>query len=425
MRECPVPNVQAFILVGGRGDRLGVITKHRAKAAVPFGGRYRIIDFTLSNCVNSRIRNVYAAAQYSPRSLQEHIRLGRPWDLDRREGGVTLLQPYTGRTDSNWYRGTADALYRNLDMIVSKRSDMTLVLSGDQIYRMDYGELIRQHRRNRARVTIAAKPVDAADCQRLGMIGVDGTHVVRFEEKPEQTDLRLANLAIYLFDTDYLVERLQHAVPEGHHDLVWDVLIPAVRQGEVAAYTFEGFWEDVGELDSFYNANRGLLPAASGYLRDRKRPIYTRSEERPPAKFGPRAQVSNSIVANGCRVFGQVERSILFPGVLVGEGSVIRDSILFSEANVFRDARVARAILDKRVTVGDGSALGADEACEANLGTLPDRDIDVITHEGLTIVGKETRIPAGIELRRPVMIDSHLDEDGVRSSLEVSSRGSA
>ena len=420
-----MPSVQAFILVGGRGDRLGVITKHRAKAAVPFGGRYRIIDFTLSNCVNSRIHTVYAAAQYAPRSLQEHIRLGRPWDLDRREGGVTLLQPYTGRTDSNWYRGTADALYRNLDMIVSKRSDLTLVLSGDQVYRMDYGEMIRQHRRNRARVTIAAKPVDIEDHHRFGMVGVDGTHVVRFEEKPTATDLHLANLAIYLFDTDYLVERLQHAVPEGHHDLVWDVLIPAVRQGEVAAFTFEGFWEDVGELDSFYNANRSLLPSASGYLRDRKRPIFTRSEERPPAKFGPRAQVTNSIVANGCRVFGQVERSILFPGVLVGEGSVVRDSILFSQANVYRDARVSRTILDKRVTVGDAAVLGADAACDADLGALPDRDVHVLTREGLTIVGKETRIPAGFDLRRPVMIDSHLDEDGVRASQEVPSRGSA
>jgi glucose-1-phosphate adenylyltransferase len=420
-----MPDVQAFVLAGGRGDRLGVITKHRAKAAVPFGGRYRIIDFTLSNCVNSRIRTVYVAAQYSPRSLQEHIRVGRPWDLDRREGGVMLLQPYTGRTDSNWYRGTADALYRNLDMVVSKRSDMTLVLSGDQIYRMDYGEMIRQHRRNRARVTIAVKPVEASDTQRLGMVGVDGTQVVRFEEKPAQTDLQLANLAIYLFDSDYLVERLQHVVPEGHYDLVWDVLIPAVRQGEVAAYIFEGYWEDVGELDSFYNASQSLLPAASGYLRDRKRPIYTRSEERPPAKFGPRASVSNSIVANGCRVFGDVERSILFPGVLVGEGSVVRDSILFSEANVYRDACVARAILDKGVVVGDGTALGVDEACEADLGTLPDRDVHVTTQQGLTIVGKETRIPQNFELRRPAMIDSNLDEDAVRSHLEVSSRGSA
>lgn len=419
-----MPAVQAFILAGGRGDRLGAITKHRAKAAVPFGGRYRIIDFTLSNCVNSRIHSVFVAAQYAPRSLQEHIRLGRPWDLDRREGGVTLLQPYTGRTDSNWYRGTADALYRNLDMIVSGRSDMTLVLSGDQIYRMAYGEMIRQHRRNRARVTIAVKRVEAADTQRLGMVGVDGTHVVRFEEKPAQTDLQLANLAIYLFDTDYLVERLQHVVPEGHFDLVWDVLIPAVRQGDVAAYIFEGFWEDVGELDAFYNANRGLLPAASGYLRDRRRPIYTRSEERPPAKFGPSAQVTNSIVANGCRVYGQVERSILFPGVLIGEGSVVRDSILFSEASLHRNVRVARSILDKRVTVGDGARLGVDEACEVDLGIAPERDIHVTTREGLTVVGKETSIPAGLELQHPAMLDPNLEEDAVREKLEVWARES-
>jgi glucose-1-phosphate adenylyltransferase len=416
-----VSSVQAFVLAGGRGDRLGVITKHRSKAAVPFGGRYRIIDFTLSNCVNSRIHSVYVAAQYAPRSLQEHVRLGRPWDLDRRDGGLTLLQPYAGRTESHWYRGTAEALYRNLDIITSHGADMTLVLSGDQVYRMNYGEMIRQHRRNRARLTVAVKPAEAADSRRFGMADVDGTRVVRFEEKPADTDMRLANLAIYLFDTRYLVERLHEAVSGGNHDLVLDVVIPAVNQGDVAAYIYEGFWEDVGELDTFYNANRSLLPAASAYLMDRRRPIYTRSEERPPAKFGSSAQVLNSVIANGCRIFGRVERSILFPGVLVGDGAVVRDSILFSGASVYRNAQVRRCIIDKRVLVGDGATLGSESAEEAQLGRAIERDVLVKTREGLTVIGKDTQIPSHFECVRPIMIDSHLDAEGVKHSLEVRS----
>jgi glucose-1-phosphate adenylyltransferase len=416
-----VSSVQAFVLAGGRGERLGVITKHRAKAAVPFGGRYRIIDFTLSNCVNSRITSVFVAAQYSPRSLQEHIRVGRPWDLDRRQGGVHVLLPYTGRTDSLWYQGTADALYRNLDMIASQKGEMVLVLSGDQVYRMNYGEMIRHHRRNRARVTVAVKPVESAETQRFGMVQLDGTRVVRFEEKPQETDLRLASLGIYLFDAAYLVDRLQEVVPDGHYDLVWDVVIPAVRSGDVAAFIFEGFWEDVGELDTYYNTNRSLLPAASAYLMDRRWPIFTYSEERPPAKFGPTASVANSVIANGCRVYGRVERSILFPGVLVGEGSVVRDSILFSGANVYRNAQVLRCILDKRVVIGDGAVLGSAEPLTAELGSTPDSEASVRTQEGLTVVGRNTRIPSGFHSRRPTMIDSYLDEDAVRASVAVAS----
>ncbi len=423
--ESPVSTIQAFVLAGGRGEQLGVITKHRSMAAVPFGGRYRIIDFTLSNCVNSRVHSVYVAAQYAPRSLQEHLGLGRPWDLDRRDGGVCLLLPYTGRTDSFWYRGTADALYRNLDMLMARDSEMTLVLSGDQVYRMNYGEMIRQHRRHRSRVTIAVKSVPEADVGRFGMVGVEGTRVTRFEEKPATTDLRLASLGIYLFETEYLMQRLREVVPAGRYDLVLDMLIPAVREGEVTAHIFEGFWEDVGELDTYYNTNRSLLPAASSYIMDRRRPVYTQSEERPPAKFGATASVHDSIIANGCRIFGHVERSILFPGVLVGEGSVVRDSILFSEASVYRHARVVRSILDKRVVVGDGVVLGHDEPAEASLGRLADSEVVVHTREGLTVVGKFTRIPAGFDCRRPVMLDSHLSEDAVRAGLGILSGVSA
>ena len=411
--------VLAFVLAGGRSERLGVLTKHRTMAAVPFGGRYRIVDFTLSNCVNSRIYTVQIATQYSPRSLQQHILLGRPWDLDRRDGGVWLLQPYTGRTDSNWYRGTADALYQNLDMISTHRPEMILVLSGDQVYRMDYCEMIRQHRRNKAEVTMAVKAMEPSASERFGMVEIDGNRVVRFEEKPQSTDLHFVNLAIYLFEARYLIERVQECIPAGRFDLVMDLLLPAVGEGRVAPFLFEGYWEDLGTLDSYYTANRSLLPASSTFLMDHQWPIFTRSEERPPARFGATASVVNSVVSNGCRVFGRVENSVLSPGVLVGEDSVVRDSILFSGAQVHRGAHVSRCVLDKRVLVGDGAVLGHDAPQSVNLGRVLAHDPDVLTDEGLTVVGKDTHIPPGFECTRPVMIDSHLYEDAVRQTVGI------
>jgi glucose-1-phosphate adenylyltransferase len=408
--------VLAFVLAGGRSEPLGVLTKHRAMAAVPFGGRYRIIDFTLSNCVHSRVTTVQIATQYSPHSLQQHIVQGRPWDLDRRDGGVWLLQPYMGRTDSNWYRGTADALYQNLDMIGTHRPDMILVLSGDQVYRMDYGEMIRQHRRNKADVTMAVKAMAPTDSERFGMVEVSGNRVVRFDEKPARTSLSFVNMAIYLFEARWLIDRLQDCVPGGKYDLVWDVLIPAVSERRVAPFLFEGYWEDLGTLDSYYLANRSLLPAASTYLLDRQWPIYTPSEERPPSKFGANAIVHNSVIANGCRVFGRVENSLLFPGVVVGEGSLVRDSILFSGAQVHRRCRVSRCILDKQVVVGDGAVLGTDQAAPASLGRVAAGAPEVATEEGLLVIGKATQVPPGFECRRAAMIDSHLGEDAVRAA---------
>lgn len=406
--------VLAFVLAGGRSDTLGVLTKHRTMAAVPFGGRYRVIDFTLSNCVHSRVTTVQIATQYSPHSLQQHIQQGRPWDLDRRDGGAWILQPYMGRTDSNWYRGTADALFQNLDMIATHRPDMILVLSGDQVYRMDYGEMIRQHRRNKADVTMAVKAMEPSDSERFGMVEVSGNRVVRFDEKPARTTLSFVNLAIYLFEARYLIDRLQEFVPSGRYDLVWDVLIPAVSERRVAPFLFEGYWEDLGTLDAYYQANRSLLPASSAYLMDRQWPIYTPSEERPPAKFGGTATVHNSIVANGCRIFGRVENSVIFPGVLVGEGSLVRDSIVFSGTQIHHGCRISRAILDKQVVIADNATLGVDAPMSASLGRVNANAPDVTTEEGLLVVGKGTHIPAGFECRRPLMMDSDLTEDAVR-----------
>jgi glucose-1-phosphate adenylyltransferase len=282
---------------------------------------------------------------------------------------------------------------------------------------MDYGEMIRQHRRNKADVTLAVKAMEPSASERFGMVEISGNRIVRFDEKPARTNLSFVNLGVYLFEARYLVDRLHEAVPTGRYDLVWDVLMPAVHERRAAPFLFEGYWEDLGSLDSYYLANRMLLPASSSYLMDQHWPIFTLSEERPPAKFGPSASVHNSIVANGCRIFGRVENSVLFPGVLVGEGSVVRDSILFSGGQMHRGARVSRCVLDKLVVVGDGAVLGCDEPTSANLGRVAANNAEVCTDEGLLVVGKGTRIPAGFECTRPAMIDSHLVEDAVRQKV--------
>ena len=254
------------------------------------------------------------------------------------------------------------------------------------------------------------------DSERFGMVEVSGNRVVRFDEKPARTSLSFVNMAVYLFEARWLIDRLHECVPSGRYDLVWDVVIPAVSERRVAPFLYEGYWEDLGALDSFYAANRSLLPAASTYLMDRQWPIYTPSEERPPTRFGPNSMVHNSVIANGCRVFGRVENSILFPGVVIGEGSVVRDSLLFSGAQVHRRCRVSRAILDKLVVVGDGANLGAAEAQHASLGRMSSGAPEVVTEEGLLVVGKATRIPAGFECTRPAMFDSHLGEEQVRQA---------
>jgi glucose-1-phosphate adenylyltransferase len=288
---------------------------------------------------------------------------------------------------------------------------------------MDYGEMIRQHRRNKADVTMAVKAMAPTDSERFGMVEVSGNRVVRFDEKPARTSLSFVNMAIYLFEARWLIDRLQECVPGGKYDLVWDVLIPAVSERRVAPFLFEGYWEDLGTLDSYYLANRSLLPAASTYLLDRQWPIYTPSEERPPSRFGASAIVHNSVIANGCRVFGRVENSLLFPGVVVGEASLVRDSILFSGAQVHRRARVSRCILDKQVIVGDGAVLGVDQAAPASLGRVAAGAPEVVTEEGLLVVGKATHVPPDFECRRPAMIDSHLAEDAVRAAAAAAGSG--
>jgi glucose-1-phosphate adenylyltransferase len=387
-------NVMALILSGGGGERLGVLSAERAVSALPFGGKYRVIDFSLSNCCHSGIGNVGVLAQHAPASLNDHIGAGRPWDLDRRQGGIVILQPYQTRSHAGWYRGTADAITQNWDYLEERRPDRVLVLSGDHVYRMDYRALFLAHEQRGASVTLACTRVPADQTRRFGMVTMDrGGRVRTLEEKPERSSATHASMGIYVFEFDTLREMLRSRPV----DLVLDVLRPLVDAGErVYAHEFNGFWEDVGTVASFYRANLELVqPEPRLQLYDSRWPILTRDEERPAVLLSDSASIEDSLVANGCVIEGRVERSILFPGVRVGPGAVVSDAVVMSDVKLEAGSRVNRAILDKYARVGEGAVVGdGDDPGPSDLQWLA----------GLVLVGKDAWIPPGGRVMRPASI---------------------
>lgn len=387
-------NVMALVLSGGGGERLGVLSAERAVSALPFGGKYRVIDFSLSNCCHSGIDRVGVLAQHAPASLNDHIGAGRPWDLDRRGGGVVILQPYQTRSHAGWYRGTADAITQNWDYLEERRPERVLVLSGDHVYRMDYRALFLAHEQRGASVTMAVTRVPADQSRRFGMVTTDkGGRVRTIEEKPERSTSQSANMGVYVFEFDVLGEMLRTRPV----DLVLDVLRPLVDAGErVYAHEFGGYWEDVGTVASYYRASMELVrPEARFQLHDARWPILTRDEERPAALVSDAAEIEDSLIANGCRIDGTVRRSILFPGVRVAAGAVVSDAVVLADTRIEADSRVERAILDKYVRVGEGAVVGdGDEPGPLELNWLG----------GLVLVGKDTWIPPGGRVQRPASL---------------------
>ena len=394
----------AVILAGGEGERLSILSQERAKPAVPFGGKYRIIDFTLSNCVNSDIDNVVVLTQYNPRSLNDHIGLGRPWDLDRAKGGIKLLQPYIARGRvAEWYRGTADAVLRNRNVIEHSTADTIVVLAGDHIYKMDYQPFIATHRRKRADVTIAVRRVPLAEASRMGILAMDDAdRITDWQEKPRQPKSDLASMGVYVFSRRALLKWLdEERIDFGAH------VIPAMLAGgaRVFGYRFAGYWQDVGTIQSFWEANMALLvdhPELDLY--DKDWVIHTKSEERAPAKFGPTAQVHRSLVSHGCVIDGTVVNSVLSPGVRVEVGAVVRDSIVMFDSVIKSRAVIDRAILDKEVVVGPGAIVGEGP------DDTPNRQEPGRLNTGITVVGKRSTIPRGARLGRNVRVG-----EGVRS----------
>jgi glucose-1-phosphate adenylyltransferase len=418
-------SVLTLILAGGEGERLSILSQVRAKPGVPFGGKYRIIDFALSNTVNSGLTDVGILTQYAPRSLIDHIGVGRPWDLDRSRGGVALLQPFIGRGRArDWYRGTADAVLQNLDFIYDRSPELVLVLAGDHIYKMDYRPFIEMHRESGAEVTCAVRTVPIEEAHRFGILDVasDG-RVTAFVEKPANPPSNLVSMGVYVFSWPAMRDLLS---PE-RVDFGRDVLPWMVEQGRrVYAYEFAGYWQDVGTVEAYWQTSLDLLTDDPGIeLNDLGWLIYTKSEERPPARIGPEASISRSMISHGCVIDGTVERSVLSPGVRVAAGAVVRDSIVMFDAVIEEGATLDRVILDKEARIGARATVGVGDDLR------PNRDEPERLYAGITLVGKRAHIPGGVEIGRNCRIDPAVAPSdfgrrrSIRSGETVAARASS
>lgn len=410
--------VVAMILAGGQGERLSVLSRQRAKPAVMFAGKYRIIDFALSNCVNSGIFDVAVLTQYRPHSLNDHIGHGRPWDLDRATGGIKVLQPYLGRARSDWYRGTADAIYHNLFYVDETRATDVLILSGDHVYAMDYRDMLAVHRSSNADVTVAVQPVPWDDASRFGVMDTNAAGlVVDFDEKPAVPKSNLASMGVYVFKASVLKEVFRRE--DGGRTMVdfgHEVIPFLINDGNVYAYRFENYWRDVGTLQSYWEANMEQLEDVPGLnLYDPDWRTHTRSEERPPAKVMDGSHVSRSLLSHGSIVIrGTVERCVLSPGVIVHEGAVVRDSIIMTDTVIGPGAYIDRCIIDKHVQVGAGAHLGIGDDYTPNW-LEPSR-----LNTGITLVGHSARIRAGVRAGRNVLVGPDVSESDFEQ-LEVTS----
>ena len=372
----------AMLLAGGQGSRLAPLTSKNCKPAVSFGGKYRIIDFSLSNCVNSGIDTVGVPIQYRPLVLNSYLGTGAAWDLDSSEGGVHVLPPFATESSSEWYAGTADAIYQNMDFIENYNPEYVLILSGDHLYRMDYSKMLSFHKKHNADLTISVIEVPLEEAKRFGVMTVDSEQrITRFEEKPAQPESNLASMGLYIFSWPVLRAALlaDHARSDSHQDFGKDIIPAMLAEGKrLYAYTFSGYWKDVGTLDSYYTAQMELLapdPEFDIFSSDMR--IYSNANIDPPHYVGPQAVVDTALICNGCRILGTVRNSILAPRAFVAEGALVEDSILLPGARVEAGAQVRHAILGERAVLTAGSRLGAPDAPLAVIG-----DDVVITKEG-------------------------------------------
>ncbi|MCD8055966.1 MAG: glucose-1-phosphate adenylyltransferase [Clostridiales bacterium] len=380
----------AMLLAGGQGSRLYNLTETTAKPAVAFGGKYRIIDFPMSNCVNSGIETVGVLTQYQPLALNEYIGNGQPWDLDRNSGGVTVLPPYQAKNASNWYKGTANAIYQNIAFIERYSPDYVIILSGDHIYKMNYDEMLEEHKKNDADATIAVLEVPISETSRFGIMNTDETgRIYEFEEKPKHPKSTKASMGIYIFSADVLIEYLRRdeVDPASQNDFGKNIIPNMLADGKrMYTFPFKGYWKDVGTLGSLWEANMDLLGEEPNFeLNDKDWRIYSRNNAEPPHFVGENAEINNSLVTEGCEINGVVENSVLSNGVIVESGAYVKDSVIMSGTRIGSGSNVNYSIIDGDTVIGKNCTVGRLKEVA----------------EGLTLIGSgvtladDTVVPAG------------------------------
>ena len=409
----------AMLLAGGQGSRLGVLTAKVAKPAVSFGGKYRIIDFPLSNCINSGVDTVGVLTQYQPLRLNTHIGIGMPWDLDRNVGGVTVLPPYEKSTNSEWYTGTANAIYQNLDYIDTYNPDYVLILSGDHIYKMDYEVMLDFHKENNADVTIAVMPVPMEEASRFGiMITDDNNQITEFEEKPEHPRSNLASMGIYIFSWPILRNALIQLSSQPNCDFGKHIIPYCHDNGNrLFAFEFNGYWKDVGTLGSYWEANMELIDISPEFnLYEEFWKIYTKSDAVPPQYVSAESKIEKSLITGGAEIYGDVYNSVIGAGVTIGKGTVVRDSIIMKNTTIGENCTIDKAIIAEEVEISDGVVMGIGEE-------VPNKVQPKIYSFGLVTIGENSYIPPNVKIGKNTAIagDTTPDDynEGVLASGET------
>jgi len=408
--------VVAIILAGGQGERLGILAVERTKPAIPFAGKYRIIDFTLSNCVNSGIYNVAIATQYQPRSLTDHIGIGMPWGFARPDSKIQLLNPYLAREEGRgWYKGTANAVYQNWQFIEEQDAELVVVLSGDHIYKMDYNDMIDFHRKNQADATIAVTRLSRDELIHFGTVTVDeNQQVTGFQEKVKEPKSDLVSMGVYVFQRELLRQILEDDAQRrsSKHDFGRNIFPQLAGNCRLYAYNFEGYWRDVGTIRSYWEANMRLLESPPSISFSADWPIRTKEDEpRSPTVISHRGDVVNSMVSHGCIIEGRVENSILSPGVRVAANTVVKYSVIMDDTVIGRESVIDYSILDKDVIIEAGSHVGTGNDFQVN------REEPTILNTGLTVVGKGAKIPEGVKIGRNCAIAGSVTEKDFRSLI--------
>lgn len=390
-----------MLLAGGQGSRLGILTKKMAKPAIQFGGKYRIIDFTLSNCINSGIDTVGVVTQYQPLRLNEHIGIGIPWDLDKYNGGVTVLSPHIKGEKGAWFSGTANAVYQNIDFIQRYDPEYVLILSGDHVYKMDYSEMLSFHKENNCGITIAVLQVPMNETHRFGIMNVnEEDKIIEFQEKPKYAKSDLASMGVYVFDWKVLKDLLteDHEIHE-QSDFGKHIIPRALEKGmDVYAYRFQGYWKDVGTVETYWKANMELIEIVPIFnLYETNWKIYTENPMGSPVYVDGRGEIRTSIIGEGTEVQGSIYHSVLGSGVIIEEGAVVRDSIIMSNTRVKKNALVERAIISEDVTIGENTKIGIGD-------NITNEEWPNLYYSGISVIGERTNIPDYIEIGKNCVV---------------------